>query len=101
MKIMEIPRESVKSIQEGYRCSSCWNPVIIRFSKELEGDDVIVDCETEDCNTPGLVSAKYVDRRLSTNLSEANEAKNVLQGAASWLKPRKASARQNLSELGF
>ena len=67
----------------------------------MEKDEYIVDCGTENCNTPGLVSAKYVEKRLSASLSEAIEAKKVLQGALSWMKQDKYSVGENLAALGF
>lgn len=99
--VMHIPSAYVDKTQKSYCCASCWNHVRLLWEKGMEVDEYIVDCGTEGCNTPGLVSAKYVDRRLSMSLSEAIEAKKVLQDALGWMKQEKYSIAQALSSLGF
>jgi len=99
--VMHIPSAYVDKTQKSYCCASCWNPVRLLWEKGMEQDEYIVDCATEGCNTPGLVSAKYVEKRLSTSMSEAKEAKKVLQGALGWMKQDKYSVAENLAALGF
>lgn len=102
MPKMEIPRGLVRTIQLEYRCAGCWNNLSVRFDNTMSGDEVIVECGTEGCTTPGFVSERYVERRLEINRSEALEAKIVLSKSAElgWLRP-KVSVSQALSELGF
>jgi hypothetical protein len=101
--IMKVSRSEQARFHEEYCCGGCWNPLGVSFSNDLAEDECLIDCGTDDCNLPGLVSAKYVEKRLSQSQQEAYEVKEVLRQSEEfgWLKPVKRSASQSLSELGF
>lgn len=102
-KVMEIPRSQLRHIQDGYCCAGCWNPVSVRFTSDMTGEECIVNCGTPDCNLPGFVTARYVERRLAIDHSEALEARMVLSKSAEcgWLVTGKKTVPEYLTELGF
>src|SRR3989304_7358166 len=98
-KYIEVERSHARTIQEGYRCAACWNPLIVSFDK----GGTFIECVTEDCRLPGLVSAHWVDRQMSQNLAEAATARKVLKDSIEWLNTgleKKLSKEQNLKLLG-
>lgn len=102
-KLMEVPRSQVRSIQDGYCCAACWNSLMVTFTNDMSGDQVMVDCGTADCPLPGFVSANYVESRLNLSISEAIEAKKVLSDSieCGWLRRPRQSVAEALAELGF
>jgi len=99
-KHTHIERSQTKIIQQSYHCAGCWNPVIVGFDKA--GD--FIECETEDCPLPGLVSARWVDKQLSENIAEAASARKVLKDSIEWLNvgvANKLTNEQIMHQLGF
>jgi hypothetical protein len=100
IKRVNIERSHAVTIQREYRCAGCWNPVMVGFDKD--GD--WLRCDTDGCNLPGLVSAKWVERQISENEAEANTARKILQDSVAWLRVAtkdKLTAEQIMSQLGF
>ena len=94
-------RNEAGIIQDGYCCAGCWNRIIC--GHDQDGD--FMDCGTADCNQPGLVSAKWVERRLQQSEIEWIDTKQVLAQAVEWMnfmnKQNGHSQETNLKELGF
>lgn len=99
IKRLTIERSHAVTIQRDYRCAGCWNPVAVGFDKD--GD--WIRCDTEGCNLPGLVSAKWVEKQIVQSEAEAITARKILQDSFAWMKVivEKHSIKQNLHDLGF
>lgn len=98
-KYLHIERGHAKVIQNSYRCAGCWEHVTVGFDKD--GD--WLECETEGCNLPGLVSDRWVERQILNSEAEAITARKILQDSFEWLRVvnKKLTRAQALSELGF
>lgn len=92
-------RNEAKIIQDGYRCAGCWNRLVCGHDK---GGD-FMDCGTDDCNLPGLVSERWVERQLQEGEARAKEAREVLSQSFEWMKviTENHSIKENLKALGF
>ena len=98
-KYINLERSHAVTIQKDYRCAGCWEPVIVGFDKQ--GD--FIQCDTEDCNLPGLVSAHWVEQQVAQSEADAKTARKVLQDSFEWMREinKKLTREQALSELGF
>lgn len=98
-KYLVFERNQATIIQDRYSCAGCWNRVICGHDKN--GD--FMDCETEDCNLPGLVSSRYVEKRLQEGEAEYRTAQEVLGNSIEWMKRMTGnlSIGENLRQLGF
>ena len=74
-EIHPFERSHAKTIQTDYRCAGCWEPVIVGFDKQ--GD--FIQCDTDGCNLPGLVSAHWVEKQITQSEADAKTARKVLQ----------------------
>ncbi len=94
-------RNEASIIQDSYCCAGCWNRILC--GHDQDGD--FMDCGTDDCNLPGLVSAKWVKYRMQQSAVEWIETKQVLSESLEWRnfinKQSGLTVRENLKELGF
>ena len=92
-------RNQASIIQNGYCCAGCWNRVIC--GHDPQGD--FMDCETDDCNLPGLVTNRYVEKRLQESEGEYRIAQDVLGQSLEWMKRMTGShsIEENMRKLGF
>lgn len=99
-KYVQIARSHAVTIQRHYRCAGCWNPLIVGFDKQ--GD--YLECATEDCSIPGLVSAKWVETQLAQQEAEAVTMRKILQESFEWLRIEikdKRTREKAIAQLGF
>ena len=99
-RYVELESNHAIIIQNKYRCSRCWNRILVRHDKD--GDYLY--CGTEDCPCDGLITGGWVDHQLLASDKRAKEARNVLSKVFDWLKepekPKK-SQKESMKELGF
>lgn len=98
-KYVQIDRSHAVTIQRDYRCAGCWEILKVGFDKQ--GD--YLECETEGCDIPGLVSAKWVEKQIIKSEAEAVTARKVLQDSFEWLRVvnKRLTRERALRDLGF
>ena len=83
------------------KCSGCWSHLNIY---DYKPDRRFVLCLCPNCkeNTPGYVSARWVERKQNESRAEAAEARHNLKEALPFLNPHaQKQAADILTEIGF
>ncbi len=99
MEHIDIPEGSVRNIQSSTRCAACWEPVFVTYNSKDRTYNV--KCITPGCNTPGLVSHQYVERRQAESRALLLLATSVLKNALAWVERPRKSIVELRRELGY
>ena len=98
--VEDLERNHAQIIQNRYRCSRCWNRVLVKHDKD--GD--YLDCGTDNCPCDGLITQGWVENQIMNFGKRATEAKKVLLPIFDWLKEPEKPKRNELEimkDLGF
>jgi hypothetical protein len=94
----EFDPDEAQALARKYLCSACYGELTVRYNPKSRTS--AVTCQTKDCNCPGFVTRRFVEKAKAKNAGEAAEARCVLSQAVPWMKNTK-TADQLLAELGF
>jgi hypothetical protein len=92
------------NVRRDYVCSACWGELDYRQDNKYNPRDVAVFCSDCKDETPGFVSRKFVERRITESQNQYFIARDALREAIPWMFPHtkiEATPQAILSALGY